>query len=140
MAPTTSFAPTAERLSALAEKIRADLGGRILIEQIYGVMFCIMLHCFVRICHRLDAQAGAAARVAGLDVPVGAERIGAVDGGDRRLVAGPAAPRVRLYLVPSRAEDVAAAHPRNAPECGNVPASPEGRTAIRVISRSGPCR
>jgi len=89
MTSITSFAPTAARLEVLAVKIRSDLEGRILIEQIYGIMFCIMLYYVIRVCHQLDTRAEAAA----------CEARGEVAGGD----AGPSviqhAPGIRPRLI-----------------------------------------
>lgn len=96
MAPTTSFAPIAERLATRADEIRSDLDGRPMIEQIYGVMWCIMLYCFVRICHALDARAEA--QLTGADEMRRAPQNGHANRPASRQLGTP----IRIRLVASR--------------------------------------
>jgi len=98
MAPTTSFAPLAGRLEILAVKIRADLEGRILIEQFYGIMFCMLLYGWIRVCHQMDARAATTVDEACGDVACGNVARGAGGPSAIRL-----APRVRPRLVADEA-------------------------------------
>ena len=100
LSPTISFAPIAERLAAKADEIRSDLEGRPMIEQIYGVMWCIMLYCFVRICLALDAQANSQSN--GSDKMRRAPPARDI----RRSAARPGKAPVQLRLVASRDDDV----------------------------------
>lgn len=91
MTPITSFAPTAARLEVLAVKIRSDLEGRILIEQIYGIMFCMMLYYLARVCHQLEARVEAEAAAC--------EARGEVAGGGAGSPAIQHAPGLRSRLI-----------------------------------------
>lgn len=122
MSATPSFAPHAKRIEALAVKIRADLEGRILIEQFYGVMFCLMLYCFVRICHQLDARADAEARMSQTAEERQTPAAGSSGGGQEAL-------RVRLRLVASRADD--------APVAGSLADAGEPRITPPQTERYG---
>ena len=63
MAPTTSFAPFAERLAALVGEIRSDFDGMSIIGRMIGVVICVVFYALIYICEELDARAEAEARL-----------------------------------------------------------------------------
>ena len=115
MTTIPSFIPVAERLAALADKIRADMEGKALNAVIVGWVVCFTLCYLVRICYALEARAVAAA----------GKEIGTVMAGVcGKPASGQAVPRFRLVV--SRADDVTAeASPLDRREVEGGPPRPE---------------